>query len=294
MKVENKNGLGNPYHDDNTGEFSSPEGNTQENILPSSKIGKSQKNKIELIERTIKDFKIGMQKAMQENNIEMVNSFQEALDSYSSIYAKELEKIFDLDTLEPDAFNDKYYRKSIGKKGEPKSIYDALKLTNPNFSRTNEPFNTNCKCCVYTYELLRRGYNVTAKPKPKFFVDFQEIFIGQQWLGLKGELGGNLQQIKGNVEKNMKEWGNGARAIMLIKWENGVYHVMNVENVSNNIQICDAQVNMTFDYNAFFEKYASKIIIGMTRLSRVDDLEYIGDEAIRHLVEKVDDNNEQN
>lgn len=46
-------------------------------------------------------------------------------------------------------------KKSIGKKGKPYSIDNALKNVNPNHSYEYSEFSENCQRCVIAYELRR-------------------------------------------------------------------------------------------------------------------------------------------
>ena len=48
---------------------------------------------------------------------------------------------------------------------EQQEFSEELKKCNPNFELGNQ-WKINCQRCVPTYEMRRRGYNVTASPKP--------------------------------------------------------------------------------------------------------------------------------
>jgi len=52
------------------------------------------------------------------------------------------------------------------KKGVPIDEYRAVVGTNPNYNKGYE-YQVNCQRCVPAYELRRRGYDVTAKPRPR-------------------------------------------------------------------------------------------------------------------------------
>ncbi|MCD8025385.1 MAG: hypothetical protein LUF33_00180 [Clostridiales bacterium] len=55
---------------------------------------------------------------------------------------------------------------SFDRKARLYSNDEDLHLTNPNYSTNKYEWTHNCQRCVSTYEMRRRGYNVTAKPLP--------------------------------------------------------------------------------------------------------------------------------
>lgn len=95
---------------------------------------------------------------------------------------------------------------------EHSGVYD-LKKTNPKY-RQNSKWSINCQRCVPTYEMRRRGYDVTAKPCRKSDKISRDPF--SVWKTP------NIVQCKGilAVEDQMKEWGDGARAQVVVAWEN--------------------------------------------------------------------------
>jgi hypothetical protein len=58
------------------------------------------------------------------------------------------------------------HSKILGIKGLPIEMEEAAKGTNPKYA-LNTGYKYNCQRCVPIYELRRRGYNVSAAPKPK-------------------------------------------------------------------------------------------------------------------------------
>lgn len=288
MKVDNKNGIGNPYHKDSNGEFSSAE---DANSNVSSEINSWQEQKVSFIQTQIDLLKGALDNATKENDIERIDSIQDMLDTYLGILDDENKKIYDMNTLTPDAFNNKYWGKYIGEKGEPKKIEEAIKTANPRYSRLDKDFNQNCKCCVMAYELSRRGYNITAKPTPKVFTDITDIFANQKWTQ-KGELGENHKDVQNNIYKKMQDWGDGARAFIVMQYQSGLGHVLNIENNQGNIQICEAQVGKVFDFDYIYPYIANKTFANSIIISRVDNLEYIYEQDIKYLVEKGGINNE--
>lgn len=113
-----------------------------------------------------------------------------------------------------------------------------LNKTNPNYNPENE-WGINCQRCVPTYEMRRRGYDVTAFPK----VDVNDYLCRHPFDVWKNPTvirptGAGQESI---VEK-MTEWGDGARAQVVVVWR-GVPsgHTFIVENVQGKIRFIDPQ-----------------------------------------------------
>lgn len=107
--------------------------------------------------------------------------------------------------------------------GDPMTIDEALKGSNPNFNKGGE-YITNCQRCVQTYEFRRRGYDVEALPDtnsgiitwgnecfvdvngsvPKFKIDFKP---------------GNIYLTEQNIRDELAAAPNGSRHIIYIQWD---------------------------------------------------------------------------
>ena len=153
-------------------------------------------------------------------------------------------------------------KEAIGAKGAEKSMADAMKNSNPYYSRDYSEYSENCQRCVVAYELRRRGYDVEAQP----------TYAGDKWpqsLNVNGRLMGRWRgafrhaktdsvgvdgnnakaeaRVLDNLAAKMREYGNGARAIIRIGYR-GTHmgHVFNVENRGGQVSYVDAQTGQRY------------------------------------------------
>lgn len=147
------------------------------------------------------------------------------------------------------------------------SYEEDLVAVNPNWSTNKYRWTHNCQRCVSTYEMRRRGYDVTAKPLPgKLHDDYLAHFAGAAWQGAYPEpcpVGSGKNQI----EVFMGQWGDGARAIVNVRWPGGAGHVFIAEQRNGKTIYLDPQTGETNVADYF--KHAAK---GGTWLCRIDHL----------------------
>lgn len=155
-------------------------------------------------------------------------------------------------------------RESIGHKGKPYSIDNALKNANPNHNFSYSEYSENCQRVVVAYELRRRGYNVTALPTYQGDV----LSSGGRWMGaFRGakteKVGGKTaKKTQQNLENKMKSYGNGARAVVRIPG-----HVFNCENKNGEIIYVEAQIGKRYTSKDVFSNLSPKSLsnIGIVR-----------------------------
>ena len=159
-------------------------------------------------------------------------------------------------------------------------IHEAMVNTNPHFGE-GEEWRTNCQRCVYAYELNRRGVKCEAKPSILNGIDpcslsWENVMVNQTW----DKVGSRSRRITiQNIENKMKEFGNGSRGIIYLKWKDGESHVFNVENVGGKIKYIEAQSAKEIKVKNYM-KIAKPSSV---KLSRIDNLEpnwYLIDQAI--------------
>lgn len=158
----------------------------------------------------------------------------------------------------------------------PISIDDALKRVNPNFAKGFE-WQNNCQRCCPTYEAIRRGYDVIAKPveaknKAELLTDkftdyyknnFALMFNDAEILTSKG-FG------KNDIIKSMKDWGNDARCEICVVWKKDwSAHVFMAEQVGGKTLFLDPQSNRVYDESIFDE-----VVKTYTKYFRVDNLDF--------------------
>ena len=145
-------------------------------------------------------------------------------------------------------------------------ISEDLKKVNPNYSSREHQWTHNCQRCVATYEMRRRGFNVTAKP-----ILAHESFdtIAKNWSKVwtnDPPLLCRAGNGKAQIEAQMKRWGDGARAIVCVKWkEYDLAHVFVAENRNGTIVYIDPQ-----NGNENCSNYFSRAKEGCTQVLRVD------------------------
>ena len=143
---------------------------------------------------------------------------------------------------------------------------DDLKDTNPNYSK-GKKWKINCQRCVPTYEMRRRGYDVTALPYGIFTSSYISYHPFTVWTNavVNNCNGSGLSDIK----KAMIEWGDGARAQIVVTWRNtNVGHTFIAEQIGGTTIFVDPQTN---ENNV--EYYFNAVSFGKTQFCRIDNLE---------------------
>ena len=158
----------------------------------------------------------------------------------------------------------------------PLPLEKALKQTNPNYGK-GFGWENNCQRCCPTYEAIRRGYDVIAKPTPAKnktelnsdkFSDYNKngfamMYKNADVINAKG-VG------KNEIKKSMKEWGDGSRCEICVVWkDNGGGHVFMAEQVDGKVLFLDPQSNKVYDESVF-----DKAKKTYTKYFRVDDLDF--------------------
>lgn len=158
----------------------------------------------------------------------------------------------------------------------PLSVEDALKQVNPNFSTKGFEWNHNCQRCCPTYEAIRRGYDVVAKPTvakndvellADKFTDyysnaFSKMFKDADVLSAKG-------YGKNDIIQSMKDWGDGSRCEICVVWKDWSGHVFMAEQVEGKTIFLDPQSNKVYDESVFKETK-----MGRTKYFRTDNLDF--------------------
>ncbi len=159
------------------------------------------------------------------------------------------------------------YLKKFKKDRAPVSIEDALRGTNPNYDPNDFRYSENCQRCVATYEMIRRGYHVTAKPilfKPDAIMDDYTLpWRSATKIGCPKGSGMDL------IEQRMLVYGDGARVAVRVHWDGENYgHVFIAEQVEGKTMYIDPQTNEV-DVSYYFN-YAKN---GATTFARIDNLD---------------------
>lgn len=151
----------------------------------------------------------------------------------------------------------------------PHSSLDDVKGTNPKYSYDNREYNENCQRCVPTYEMRRRGYDVTAKPR---IFDREDVAANQWHRAFVGQRFVQCYEGTGRreLEKRMAEWGDGARAEVYVRWKGhgqASSHVFVAEQANGKTHYYDPQTGNT---NAAW--YFKEVRPHSTSVARIDNL----------------------
>lgn len=136
-----------------------------------------------------------------------------------------------------------YRREQMPKtiKGEH-SINDDMAAVNPNYAGVSVPGTTNnCVLCSFTYDLRRRGYDVTAKPSTEG--NFDDLLMKDLYEGAHVDVlrGSDWYDI---YNKAAKKYPEGARGTIGAYNVLGGGHSMAWEIHNGKLEIIDAQRNV--------------------------------------------------
>lgn len=176
-------------------------------------------------------------------------------------------------------------RKGEVEKGFPRivgehSMKEDLAATNPRFHEGLE-WQTNCQRCVGAYEMRRRGYDVTSKPRPMSsgepdkHDELPYMLASHGWPRMFGDMepervsGSTYEATVKRIVGKMNGFGDGSRAIVRVQWKgrNGG-HVFIAEQMDGEVRFIDPQTNSD-DCLRYF-RLAEK---NETFILRVDDKE---------------------
>lgn len=168
---------------------------------------------------------------------------------------------------------------------------EDILYTNPNYKSGQPEWTRNCQRCVSAYEARRRGYDVTAKRRILDGTDtlpimnhpkgWPSVYEGSELINCSSN---TRRSVEKKIRENMKAWGDGARAIVRVRWKGGGGHVFIAEQRKGKTLFMDPQ-NGNNDVREYF-KYAKK---DGTHIMRVDNLEFT--DRIKDCCEVKDDVN---
>lgn len=127
--------------------------------------------------------------------------------------------------------------------GSP-SVRDLVREVNPRFTDFDYGHTHNCQRCAVALETRMRGYDVRAMAADQYgglgaAAKINDMFPYAEKVSIK--YGG--QEATNAVIEQMKQWGDGSRAIIGIDRRTGEGHVFNVINDKGNIIFIDAQAD---------------------------------------------------
>lgn len=154
----------------------------------------------------------------------------------------------------------------------------SLTAVNPHFAEGYK-WQDNCQRCVVAWELRQRGYDVTARP----FAAHDDIgnsgvacweFDHNAWSNDSElvALGKGKKKFKQAVSDAFEEWGDGARAVVRVKWDRrhgGGGHFFSARREGDKIVYEDPQAGTVRDIDTTLDNCSSGR--GQLWMMRVDD-----------------------
>ncbi len=149
--------------------------------------------------------------------------------------------------------------------GNHDSISD-LRATNPHFNDGRE-WKINCQRCVPTYEMRRRGYDVTARPAMPDSSNHLSHYPFDAWQNA------HVQRCGGSglneIQATMRQWGDGSRAQVVVIWRGtNSGHTFIAQQENGQTHFIDPQ-NGDLDATRYF----NFVVNGTTSFCRIDNAE---------------------
>lgn len=182
---------------------------------------------------------------------------------------------YELDVASGNADNTTNNSSAYQYPGDYTSFYDQLaaeffaycaESTNPNYNPDSvDEWFVNCQRCVPTYEMLRRGENVTALPcEPGYDYLSSEPFSVWNNPVVISCTGDDNREI----ETVMESWGDGARAQITVMWTETNGHTFIAEQRDGRTFYIDPQSG---DEN--YTDWIDSALPGRTQFCRIDNLQ---------------------
>ncbi len=144
-------------------------------------------------------------------------------------------------------------------------IGDALSDANPNYDE-GEEWTVNCQRCVPTYEMRRRGFDVSALPctDDADYLSYEPFDVWED-----PEIISCTDDDENVILDEMSQWEDGARAQIVVRWAGGAGgHTFIAEKMNGEIRFVDPQ---TGDMEC--SDYFDEIEPGTTEFCRIDNLQ---------------------
>ncbi len=175
----------------------------------------------------------------------------------------------------------------IGADRKYSKLKQAVEGTNPNYKPDeHNEWSINCQRCVSAFEARMRGMDVTAKPS-RGEDDLFGVLYDQDGYVLSVYKSPVIENVsadtgadcRNKINKHMEEWGEGARAIVRVRWDEkwGGGHAFSVVQINGETHYVDPQTGQ-IDCGDYFDL----IDPSETRLIRVDNLDF--DEGIHECI----------
>lgn len=191
---------------------------------------------------------------------------------FKEMYNEEIkeisDKVKDKINEKREGLGKKYIQENFKKVNNGFGMEDALKMANPQY-KENEFYRINCQRCCFTYELLRRGYDVSAKPNIDGFGKNNKWTSQMCWKETHNITSATYKGAKKEIEEIVKKAGNGARYCIGADWKGSGGHCFIAENINGEVKFLDAQMGRN-DCTKYFERIQSKAGIFLGRMDNAE------------------------
>ena len=135
-------------------------------------------------------------------------------------------------------------------KSKDYSPEEDLKRVNPEFKNFNTNTKSNCMLCTMTYDLRRRGYDVTAQKASigyavesvkEFYPKAKIEHVGNTWAKREDGTRMSRRDLSQQTISALSKQGNGARGNIMVGWNLGGGHSMVYEVKDGKVRILDGQ-----------------------------------------------------
>lgn len=153
---------------------------------------------------------------------------------------------------------------------EPYSMVKATARTNPFYSLNIPEYTENCQRCVIAYELLRRGYTVTARQANPLF---DSLSILKIWKRVFAKVPSQYVLDTGNIIHYLhtKEIPEGRYATLMKNKDEEVCHFYIIEKKKNRVYGIDPQTGERGILNDYVKNRTdSKYAITLYRLDNAE------------------------
>ncbi|WP_458459238.1 hypothetical protein [Pseudobutyrivibrio sp.] len=157
-------------------------------------------------------------------------------------------------------------------KSKNMSADEDMARVNPGYTNYSANTKQNCMLCTVTYEMRRRGYDVTANKAAAGYNNsyLHKWFNGSEIHNVPRENIESAHEYANKISKKiLSEQENGARGNFMVVWSNGSAHSVVYEIENGEIIIRDCQVNKKCTLE---ELIASNKIRGVNYM-RMDNIE---------------------
>ncbi|WP_428840682.1 toxin glutamine deamidase domain-containing protein [Collinsella intestinalis] len=147
-----------------------------------------------------------------------------------------------------------------------------LDAVNPHF-REGVEYQENCQRCVPTYELRRRGYDVDAMPAATS-PGTEDLCYAPYSAWCDPDVRATSGTGMEDIDAQMKEWGDGARAQVVVKWKGVDYgHTFVAERMDGQTRFYDPQDPSQDARFYFMDQDGTPLVeAGNTTFCRIDTL----------------------